>query len=292
VEEHISMRSTRRRVIGGAAGGALGLLAAACAGATRSAPAGPISAPSPAATPEPRELVVLAAASLTDAFTEMGEDFPRQPGNAGIKLTYSFGASSQLRVQLEQGAPGDLFASADTVQMDNAVKANTIQGTPTTFARNRLVVIVPRANPAGITTLADLARPGIKLVTTTPDVPVGNYTRQMLEKLAADPQHGAGFDQRVRGNVVSEEANVRQVVTKVQLGEADVGVVYSSDVTPQSAPALTTLEIPDTFNVIALYPAAVARAAKAPATAARFVQYLISPPGQAILKKYNFIPLG
>jgi molybdate transport system substrate-binding protein len=292
VEEHISMRSTRRRVIGGAAGGALGLLAAACAGATRSAPAGPISAPSPAATPEPRELVVLAAASLTDAFTEMGEDFPRQPGNAGIKLTYSFGASSQLRVQLEQGAPGDLFASADTVQMDNAVKANTIQGTPTTFARNRLVVIVPRANPAGITTLADLARPGIKLVTTTPDVPVGNYTRQMLEKLAADPQHGAGFDQRVRGNVVSEEANVRQVVTKVQLGEADAGVVYSSDVTPQSAAALKTIEIPDALNVVAVYPVATARSAKAPATAQRFIQYLISPAGQTILKKYNFVPIA
>jgi molybdate transport system substrate-binding protein len=286
------MGLTRRRAFGGGTAGALALLGSACGGATQTAPAGPTTAPSPAATPEPRELVVLAAASLTDAFTEMGEDFPRQPGNAGVKLTYSFGASSQLRVQLEQGAPADLFASADTVQMENAVKANTIQGTPTIFARNRLVVIVPKPNPAGITTLADLAKPGAKLVTTTPDIPVGNYTRQMLEKMAADPPFGAGFDQRVRGNVVSEEANVRQVLTKVQLGEADVGVVYSSDVTPQSAPALTTIEIPDTFNVLALYPAAVAKGAKAPATAGRFIQYLISPPGQAILKKYNFIPLG
>ena len=178
----------------------------------------------------------------------MGEDFPRQPGMAGVKLTFSFGASSQLRAQLEQGAPADVFASADTVQMDNAVKANTIQGTPTIFARNRLVVIVPAANPAGITTLADLAKPGLKFVTAGPEVPVGNYTRMMLEKMAADPQFGAGFDQRVRGNVVSEEANVRQVVTKVQLGEADVGIVYSSDVTPQSAPALKTLEIPDNLQ--------------------------------------------
>ncbi len=286
------MRLTRRRAFGGGTAGALALLAAASGGATQTAPAGPTTAPTPAATPEPKELVVLAASSLTDAFTEMGEDFPRQPGMAGVKLTYSFGASSQLRVQLEQGAPADVFASADTVQMDNAVKANTIQGTPTIFARNRLVVIVPAANPAGITTLADLAKPGLKFVTAGPEVPVGNYTRQMLEKMAADPQFGAGFDQRVRGNVVSEEANVRQVVTKVQLGEADVGIVYSSDVTPQAAPALKTLEIPDTLNVIAVYPAAVAKAAKAPATAASFVRYLTTPPAQTILKKYNFIPLG
>jgi molybdate transport system substrate-binding protein len=286
------MRLTRRRAAGGVSAGALALLAAACGGSTQTAPAGPTTAPTPAATPEPKELVVLAAASLTDAFTEMGEDFPKQPGMAGVKLTYSFGASSQLRVQLEQGAPADVFASADTIQMDNAVKSAVVVGTPTVFARNRLVVIVPAPNPAGITALADLARPGVKFVTAGPEVPVGNYTRQMLEKMAADPQYGAGFDQRVRGNVVSEEANVRQVVTKVQLGEADVGIVYSSDVTPQSAPALKTLEIPDGFNVVAVYPAAVAKAAKAPATAANFIRYLTQPPGQAILKKYNFIPLG
>jgi molybdate transport system substrate-binding protein len=288
------MRVTRRGALGGGAAGTLALLLAACgAGATQTgAPAGPTTAPTPAATPEPKELVVLAASSLTDAFTEIGDDFPKQPGMTGVRLTFSFGASSQLRTQLEQGAPADVFASADTVQMDNAVKANTIQGTPTVFARNRLVLIVPKDNPAGVTGLADLARPGIKFVTAGPEVPVGNYTRQLLQKMAADPQYGAGFDQKALGNVVSEEANVRQVVTKVQLGEADVGIVYSSDVTPQSAPALKTTEIPDNLNVIAVYPAAAARAAKAPATAQRFVQYLVSPPAQAILKKYNFIPIG
>jgi molybdate transport system substrate-binding protein len=109
--------------------------------------------------------------------------------------------------------------------------------------------------------------------------------------MAADPQYGAGFDQRVRRNVVSEESNVRQVVTKVQLGEADAAVVYASDVTPQAATALKTLEIPDAFNVLAVYPAAVATAAKAPVTAAGFVKYLTSPAGQSVLKKYNFIPL-
>jgi molybdate transport system substrate-binding protein len=144
----------------------------------------------------------------------------------------------------------------------------------------------------GVSTLADLARPGLKFVTTTPDVPVGNYTRQMLEKMAADPQYGAGFDQKVRANVVSEESNVRQVVTKVQLGEADAAVVYSTDVTPQAAAAVRTIDVPDAFNVLAVYPAAVVKVARAPATAAGFIRYLTSPAGQAVLKKYNFIPLG
>ena len=233
---------------------------------------------------------MLVASSLTDAFNEMAGDFPKQPGNEGVKFTPSFGASSQLRTQLEQGAPADLFASADTIQMDAAVKANLIAGTPRVFVRNRLTVIVPKNNPAGVNTLADLAKPRLKFVTTSPEVPVGNYTRQALQKMAADPQFGAGFDQRVLGNVVSEEANVRQVVTKVQLGEADAGVCYVSDVTPAAAPELKMIDIPDAFNTIADYPVAVTRNARAPGTAQRFITYLLSSPGQAILKKNNFLP--
>jgi molybdate transport system substrate-binding protein len=271
---------------------ALGALTLAACGGETSTSTGPSPAgapPTSAATPEPKELVMLVASSLTDAFNEMALDFPKQPGNEGIRFTPSFGASSQLRTQLEQGAPVDLFASADTVQMDVAVKAGMIVGTPRVFVRNRLTVIVPRDNRAGITKLADLARPGLKFVTTSPDVPVGNYTRQALQKMAAGTL-GAGFDQKVLANVVSEEANVRQVVTKVQLGEADAGVCYVSDVTPASAPALTMIDIPDQFNTIAEYPVAVTKLAKAPATAQRFITYLGSAAGQAILKKNNFIP--
>ena len=270
--------------------GALGILAlAACGSESGSTATQPPAAPP---TPEPRELVMLVASSLTDAFTEIGTAFAKLPENAGVASTFNFGASSQLRTQLEQGAPADLFASADTIQMDAAVKAGTIQGTPKVFARNRLALIVPKSNPAGITTLADLARPGIKLVTTAPDVPVGNYTRVALQKMAADPLFGAGFDQKVLGNVVSEEANVRQVVTKVQLGEADAGVCYTSDVTPKVQPEVKTLDIPDQYNTIAEYPIAATKNAKAPATAQRFIAYLLSPAAQAILKKNNFLPLG
>jgi molybdate transport system substrate-binding protein len=287
----MSMR--RRMVVAGSVGvlGALGALAAACERAGTTESGVPTGAAPPAATAEPRELVLLVASSLTDAFTEMGDDFPRQAGMVGVRLTFSFGASPQLRTQLEQGAPADLFASADTVQMDLAVKAGAIEGTPQLFVRNRLVVVVPRENRAGVATLADLAKPGLKLVTTPRDVPVGSYTRQALEKMAADGQFGGGFDLRVLANVVSEEANVRQVVTKVQLGEADAGVVYASDVTPRVAPDVRTIDIPDRFNTVAEYPIGVAKHAKAPATARRFVEYLRGPVGQAILKKHNFVAL-
>ena len=276
----------------------LGALLTACGGAaatpvptTAPRPTSiPTSIPTPAPTPEPKELVLMVASSLTDAFNEMGVEFPRLAGNEGVKFTPSYGASTMLRTQLEQGAPADLFAAADTIQMDMAVKAGVIVGTPKIFVRNRLTVIVPKNNPAGVNALVDLAKPRLKFVTTAPDVPVGNYTRQALTKMAAEAQFGVGFDQKVLANVVSEEANVRQVVTKVQLGEADAGVCYVSDVTPASAPALTMIEIPDQFNTIAEYPIALTKNAKAPATALRFITYVSSAAGQGILKKNNFIP--
>jgi molybdate transport system substrate-binding protein len=154
------------------------------------------------------------------------------------------------------------------------------------------VVIVSKENRAGVNALADLSRPGIKMVTTAREVPVGSYTRDALQKMAADPAFGAGFDRKVLANIVSEEANVRQVVTKVQLGEADVGVVYASDVTPRVAGDVKTLDIPDSFNAIAEYPIAVTKGAKAPVRAQRFVDYALSPAGQAILQRNGFIPLA
>jgi len=250
------------------------------------------AAGAPQTTPEPKELVALVASSLTDAFAELAEAFPRQPGNPAVTFSFSFGASSQLRTQLEQGAPADLFASADTAQMDAATKAGLIEGTPRVLARNRLVLIVPRENRAGVSGLADLAKPGLKLVTTAREVPVGSYTRETLQKMAADPAFGAGFDRRVLDNVVSEEANVRQVVTKVQLGEADAGIAYASDVTPRIASDVKVFDIPEKFNVVAEYPIAITKRAKAPASARRFVEYVLSPAGQTILKRNGFIPLS
>ena len=282
----VGVRTSRRAVL------ALPLAAAACgpfSGCGSGGAAGGAQVASP--TPEPRELVVLAASSLTDAFGEMAESFPRGPGLNGTKVRLSFGASSQLRVQLEQGAPADVFESADAIQMEAAVRGGLMKGAPSVFARNRLVVIVPRENRAAIATLADLARPGLKVVSTAKEVPIGAYTLEALGKLGADAQYGAGYAARVLGNVVSEEANVRQIVTKVQLGEADAGFVYASDVTTRVAGDVRTIEIPERFQPAAEHLIGVTRGAKAPALAQRFVEYVLDPAGRSILQKHGFVPL-
>lgn len=283
-----AIKQTRRGALAlslaGLGAGTAGSVLAGCGAPLASGGSGPLP------TPEPRELVLMLASSLTDAFTEIGDEFPKQPGLAGVKLILNAGASSQLRAQLEQGAPTDLYASADTATMELAVKSGLMQGTPRIFARNRLVVIISKENRARVTTPADLVKPGLKFVTTPKEVPIGAYTRQALEKMASDPQYGAGFDRKVLANVVSEEANVRQVVTKVQLGEADAGIVYASDVTAKID--VRTVLIPDRFNLIAEYPIGVVKESKAPALARRFVEYLLSTPGQSVLKKHNFIPVS
>lgn len=236
------------------------------------------------------ELTVFAAASLTDAFQEISAGFTAQHPDS--RVTFNFGASSQLRAQLEQGASADLFASADQAQMDRAKQANLIDGTERIFARNRLVVIVPQSNPGRVQELHDLARPGLRFVTAAPEVPVGVYTQQMLDKLSQEPQFGAEFKDRVNANIVSREPNVRQVVAKVALGEADAAVVYSSDVTPDVAARLGRLEIPEAYNALATYPIAVVRNAPNRAAAEAFIAYVLSPAGQATLKKWGFIPVA
>lgn len=258
-------------------------------------PVGPAAPPAAAASPSPQrsaagELTVFAAASLTDAFQEISAGFTAQHPDS--RVTFNFGASSQLRAQLEQGASADVFASADQAQMDRAKQANLIDGAERVFARNRLVVITPQNNPGGIRELRDLAKPGLRFVTAAAEVPVGVYTQQMLEKLSQDPQFGSDFKDRVNANIVSREPNVRQVVAKVALGEADAAVVYSSDVTPDVAPRLARVEIPDTYNTLATYPIAVVRNAPNRAAAEAFIAYVLSPAGQATLKKWGFITVA
>ncbi len=234
------------------------------------------------------ELVVFAASSLTDPFNEIKAELEKD--NAGLKISYNFGGSNTLRAQLEQGAKADVFASANQSEMDNALKSNLVADKGTTFVRNRLVLILPKNNPAKIQTLQDLGKPGLKFVTAQKDVPVGGYTLTALDKMSADAAFGADFKDKVLKNIVSQEANVKQVVTKVQLGEADAGVVYSSDVSAKIAPDLVTIDIPDQFNTIATYPIAALKAAANPAAAKVFTDYVLGEKGQAIFKKNNFIP--
>lgn len=238
---------------------------------------------------EETELLVFAAASLTDAFTELGETFTE--ANPHIRVTLNFASSSTLATQLSNGAPADVFASANPRQMEVTTEADRIGTDPVIFARNRLVLMVPADNPAEIESLADLQTPGLLLILAAPEVPVRDYTDTMLERMANDPDYGEVFREAVLANLISEEANVRQVVTKVALGEADAGIVYSSDITPDIAEDVITFEIPEIYNTIAEYPVAITNDTEHPEAAQAFVDFILSDEGQAILAKWGFIPL-
>src|SRR6185436_10293622 len=176
-----------------------------------------------------------------------------EAANPGVMVKFNFGGSQTLRTQIEQGAAADVFASANQKEMD-ALIADKLVGadTATIFLTNQLVVIMPASNPAGLKTLSDLSKPGLKLVLAAKEVPVGNYALQVLDKL--DIALGNGFKDKVLANVVSYENDVKQVVAKVQLGEADAGIVYLSDLV--AAPELQRIDIPVENNVIAKYPVA------------------------------------
>ena len=233
-----------------------------------------------------RTLTVFAAARLPDAFNEIGAAF--SAGHPGVKGVFNFAGSQQLRTQLEQGATADVFASANDREMNAVLKSGLAASDAAhTFARNRLTVILPKANPAHIQTLGDLARPGLKIILAAPGVPVGGYSLIALNKLNA--QFGATYSMTVLSNVVSYEDNVRQVVAKIQLNEGDAGIVYTSDVTPAVAENLITLSIPDEFNVLASYPIAALSAAPQPELAAAFVEYVLSAQGQLVLQKWGLI---
>jgi molybdate transport system substrate-binding protein len=264
------------------------LLALALAVAVLAPPAS-TAAPAPVAPAQQATLTVFAASSLTDAFKEIGMAFEAEKSTP---VTFNFGSSSQLRTQLQQGASADIFASADQAQMDNARGDGSIAGPDVTFAGNRLVVITPKNNPARIMSAADLARPGIKFVTAAPEVPIGAYTQDMFDKMSAIDAFGTDFKDRANANIVSREPNVRQVVAKVQLGEADAAVVYFSDVTPASAPDLTTISIPDDLNTLTTYPIAPVTNGPQVELGQAFIDMVMAPAGQAILGKWNFTTVG
>jgi molybdate transport system substrate-binding protein len=233
------------------------------------------------------DLNVFAASSLTDAFNEIGAAF--QQANPKVSVKFNYGASSALRTQIAQGAKADVFASADPANMDQTRQAGAIDGPDHIFVKNKLVMIYPVSNPGKISSIHDLAKRGIRFVLTDPAVPIGSYARQSLQKMDADPSYGAGFDKRVLVNLKSEEANVRAVVSKVQIGEADAAIVYATDVTPATAKDITSVLIPDQFNVLATYPIAVVKDAPNKAAGQAFITFVRSAAGQAILKKWNFI---
>lgn len=236
-----------------------------------------------------QDLTIFAAASLTEAFTEIGEAF--KAAHPGTEVTFNFTGSQQLAQQLAQGAPADVFASANQLQMEAVVEAGrVVAGNPQVFAHNRLVVIYPKGNPAGLAGLRDLAKPGLKLVLAAKEVPVGGYTIQFLEKASQSSDFGADFMDRVLSNVVSYEENVRAVYNKVALDEADAGIVYATDIPKDNPDAVGKVDIPDKLNVVAEYPIAPVNDSSYPELAGEFVAYLLSPQGQEILAEYGFSP--
>ena len=205
-------------------------------------------------------------------------------------MRFNFAGSQQLALQLEHGARADVFASADQRWMEYAERRKLTAAPARIFAHNRLVVILPRSNPGRIGGLADLGRPGIKLVLGAAAVPVGAYAREAIGRLVGRGGFPAEYGDRVLANVVSEEENVKSVVAKVQLGEADAGIVYRSDVTRRVAPSLTVLEIPDDANVVASYPVAVLAGAADPGAARAFVELLLGPEGRKVLSRHGLMP--
>jgi molybdate transport system substrate-binding protein len=240
-----------------------------------------------AAAGKSKELNVFAAASLTDAFNKIGQHFEAATGAA---VTFNFAGSQQLAQQIGQGAPADVFASANTSQMDVVIEAGAVQpGTQRTFACNRLVVVYPHDNPAKLRELQDLARPGVRLVLAAPEVPAGQYALDFLDKAVQATTFSPSFRDDVLANVVSYEENVRTVLSKVALGEADAGFVYRSDITPAVADQVGRIDIPDTLNTIAEYPIAPLVKARTAALAQQFVAYVRSPEAQRILVDYGFL---
>jgi len=204
----------------------------------------------------------------------------------------NFAGSQQLVEQLIQGAPADVFASADHRQMDRAVTASLVDSdTLADFANNRLIVIVSKKNPNPPQSLADLARKGFRIDVADPVVPVGHCTLEMVDHFAADPQYGPSFKTGFLNNVVSREENVKAVLTKVRLGEADAGVVYMSDTVGVPPQEISTIEVPEAFNPMASYPMAVVSKSAQKELAKAFEALVLSADGQGILQKDGLAPI-
>jgi molybdate transport system substrate-binding protein len=222
----------------------------------------------------PAELTVDAAASLREAFTSIGRTF--EANTPGVRVLFQFAGSQELRTQIENGQPADVIATADLRHMD-ALTAQKLVEHAAIFARNELVIVLPKGNPARIRSVADLARGG-RIVLGAPEVPIGRYSEQVLEK--------AGLREEVLKHVVSRELNVRQVAAKIALGEADAAIVYRTDVSAN----VDAVPIPREQNVVAEYPIAALAAAPHRELARAFVAYVLSSAGRSILTGTGFLP--
>jgi molybdate transport system substrate-binding protein len=256
------------------------------AAAVIAACSGPGATGSAGAPTEAVELTVYGAASLKGALEAVKAAY--LIAAPGVKLTIATDASSTLRTQIEQGAPVDVFLSADQTNPKALVDAGLAGGAAVDFAGNTLTVIVPAANPATIATPADLARPGIKLIAAGADIPISQYTTQVVANLAELGGYPAGFAAAYHGNLVTKEDNVKAVVAKIELGEGDAAIVYVTDA--KASTKVETIEIPAEANVPATYAGVVVKASPNASAAHAFLSWLAGPDGQAALAEFGFLP--
>lgn len=233
------------------------------------------SSPSSSTTGLSGAASVFAAASLTDTFKALATAF--QTAHSGTTIQFNFAGTPTLVMQIEQGAAADVFASADTTNMDRLKADGFTAGGSQVFAHNKLEIVVAAGNPKAITGLADLAKPGVIYITEAPTVPAGKYALQILAS--------AG----VKVTPKSLETDVKSVVSKIELGEADAGIVYTTDVKAAGG-KVTGVPIPDSVNVIAAYPIVAVKGAKNSALANAFIAYVLSADGQATLQSFGFLP--
>jgi len=233
------------------------------------------TSPAPSPTPLSGAISVFAAASLTASFNALGTSF--EAANRGVTVKFNYAGTPTLVTQIEQGAPADVFASADTTNMDKLTADGFTAGASLVFAHNQLEIVVAPGNPKGITGLADLAKSGLIYITEAPTVPAGKYALQALKT--------AG----VTVTPKSLESSVTAVVSKIELGEADAGIVYTTDVTA-AGNKVTGVQIPAAHNVVATYPIVVVKGTTNSAVAYAFISYVVSTTGQSALAAFGFLP--
>jgi molybdate transport system substrate-binding protein len=230
-------------------------------------------------------LTILGAASLKGVLDQARTAW--EEANPGSTLTISTDSSSALEAQIEQGAPADVFLSADTTNPVKLVARGLAAGDPVTFASNELTVIVPTSNPARITTLADLGKPGVKVIAAGDGVPITAYAMKLVANLARQPGYPSAFVAAYASNIVSKEDNVKAAVAKIELAEGDAAIVYVTDATASTT--VNTIAVPAGANVPATYAGIVVKGAANPGVAHAFLDWLVGPEGQAILSGFGFL---
>lgn len=232
------------------------------------------------------ELTIYGAASLKDALDRVVVAY--RAANPDTTLTISTDSSSALETQIEQGAPADVFLSADATNPKRLVDEGLADGEPVTFATNELTIVVPAGNPAGIVTPVDLARPGVKVIAAGDAVPITTYATQLVANLAGQPGYPADFAVAYAANIASKEDNVKALIAKIELGEGDAGIVYVTDARASSR--VVTIDVPDAANVRATYDGVVVKASRSAASARTFLAWFAGSGGQAILGDLGFLP--